>query len=59
MMSQQTLIKALPKREKLLELFVQDCRDREMTAESIQHYNSVVRHFFTFIDKRDISPYDA
>jgi integrase/recombinase XerD len=59
MMSQQTLIKALPKREKLLELFVQDCRDREMTPDSIQHYHSVVRHFFTFIDQRDISPYDA
>jgi len=58
-MSQQTLVNALPTHEKLLDLFVQDSRDREMTVDSIQHYRSVVKHFFTFIDQRDIAPYDA
>jgi len=56
--SQQTLVE-LPAPAKLVELFVQDCRDREMTADSIQHYRSVVLHFFEFLNKRNISPYHA
>src|SRR5208282_2048791 len=57
-MSQQTLVE-LPAPPKLVELFVQDCRDREMTADSIQHYRSVVLHFFEFLNQRNISPYCA
>jgi len=56
--SQQTLVE-LPASAKLVELFVQDCRDREMTADSIQHYRSVVLHFFEFLNKRNIPPYQA
>ncbi len=54
-MSQQTLVE-LPAAGRLVDLFVQDCRDREMTEDSIQHYRSVVMHFFEFLDKRDILP---
>ncbi len=57
-MSQQALVE-LPVPAKLVELFVQDCLDREMTADSIQHYRSVVFHFFEFLNKRNISPYSA
>ncbi|HYW01621.1 MAG TPA: tyrosine-type recombinase/integrase [Candidatus Acidoferrum sp.] len=57
-MSQQTLVE-LPLPTQIVELFVQDCRDREMTADSIQHYRSVVLHFFEFLDKHGISPYRA
>lgn len=58
-MSQQTLADQLPTSVRIVELFVQDCRDREMTADSIQHYRSVVLHFFAFLGKRGISPYEA
>src|SRR5208337_2797795 len=57
-MSQQTLVE-LPASAKLVELFVQDCRDREMTADSIQHYRSVVLHLFEFLNKHGVSPYHA
>ena len=49
----------LPTSEALVDLFIQDCRDREMTDDSIQHYKSVVSHFLAFLDKRRISPYQA
>lgn len=55
-MSQQAVIE-FPAPNKIVELFVQDCRDREMTADSIHHYRSVVMHFFEFLDKHTISPY--
>jgi len=57
-MSQQTLVE-LPASAKLVELFVQDCRDREMTPDSIQHYRSVVLHLFEFLNKHGVSPYHA
>ena len=38
---------------------MQDCRDREMTQDSVQHYRSVVMHFFEFVEKRSISPYQS
>ena len=58
-MSQQTLTTQLPSSDHLIELFVEDCRDREMTPASIQQYRSVILHFFTFLRERGIEPYDA
>ena len=57
-MMEQTLVQ-LPSSAQLLELFVQDCRDREMTEGSIQSYRSVLKHFFEFLNKYNVPPYKA
>lgn len=56
---QQQSVLQLPSPDRLVELFVQDCRDREMTEGSIQHYRSVVTHFLEFLRIHDTSPYQA
>jgi len=58
MMQQQTLVQ-LPSANQLLELFLQDCRDREMTEGSIQSYRWVIKHFFEFLNSHGVSPYKA
>ncbi|HXQ91965.1 MAG TPA: tyrosine-type recombinase/integrase [Nitrososphaerales archaeon] len=58
-MSQQTITKQLPIASELIELFIQDCKDREMTSDSIRHYKSVTSHFFTFLSNHALSPYEA
>jgi len=54
LMRQQTLIHpASP--QHLLELFVEDCRDRQLTAETIRRYRSSLNQYLAYLDQRGIS----
>ena len=54
---QQPALIQLPSPVQLLELFAQDCRDREMTEGSIQSYRWVMKHFFDFLNVHGVSPF--
>ncbi len=47
-MSEQLLAKPISN-QKLLEMFVEDCHDRQLTEESIRHYKAVASAFLTYL----------
>jgi integrase/recombinase XerD len=53
-MSQQVLIQP-PEAQRLLELFVEDCRDRQLTDETIRRYRSSIKQYLAYLDQRGIS----
>jgi len=53
-MHQQTLIQP-PNTQRLLELFVEDCRDRQLTPETIRRYQSSIKQYVSYLDERGIS----
>ena len=53
-MTQQLLAEA-PKIQHLLELFVDDCRDRQLTDETIRRYRSSIKQYLTFLKQRGIT----
>lgn len=54
-MSSQILTQ-LPSSQQLLEMFIDDCRDRQLTAETIRRYRSSIRQFLTYLEARGASP---
>jgi integrase/recombinase XerD len=57
-MSQQVAIQ-VPSSEQLLDLFVDDCHDRELTAETIRRYGSIIQQFLRFLEQGGIRPVDV
>jgi integrase/recombinase XerD len=58
-MTQQILSTESLRPERLLELFVEDCRDRQLTEESIRHYKAVASAFLEYLKNRGSSAYTA
>ncbi len=52
----QLLVYQEPTAHHLLELFIQDCRDRQLTEETIRRYRSTVQHYLSYLDRREVSP---
>jgi integrase/recombinase XerD len=46
--SQQALIE-ISEPDRMLDFFVEDCHDRELSDETIRRYRSIVRHFLGFV----------
>jgi len=57
-MSQQIIVQA-PSPEKLLYLFVEDCRIRGLTNETIRRYKSITQQFLKFIEQGNVRPVDV
>lgn len=57
-MSQQIIVQA-PDPEKLLNLFVEDCRIRGLTNETIRRYRSITQQFLKFIEHGNVRPVDV
>jgi len=57
-MSQQIIVQA-PAPEKLLNLFVEDCRIRGLTDETIRRYKSIAQQFLKFIEQGNVRPVDV
>lgn len=55
----QLLVPQRPTAQRLLELFVQDCRDRQLTEETIRRYKSITCHFSSYLAQRDASTVDV
>ena len=53
--SQQVLIQP-PSPHQLLELFVEDCRDRQLTEETIRRYRSSIKQYLAYLEQRRITP---
>ena len=53
-MSEQILTKPLSN-ERLVELFVEDCQDRQLTVESIRHYKAVATSFLHYLTRQNVS----
>jgi len=51
---QQTLIQP-PSPENLLELFIEDCRDRQLTEETIRRYRSSLKQYLAYLDQLGIT----
>jgi integrase/recombinase XerD len=57
-MSEQVLAKPVSK-ERLLEMFVEDCHDRQLTDESIRHYKAVAAAFLNYLVLLGLSVFDV
>jgi len=57
-MSQQVLVQ-VPDSQKSLDLFVEDCHDRELSAETIRRYKSIIQQFLRFLEQGSIRPVDV
>lgn len=53
-MSRQ-LLTQVPAPQRLLELFEQDCRDRQLSAETIRRYQSSVKNYLAYLERHRIS----
>jgi len=53
-MSEQLLAKPISK-EQLIEMFVEDCHDRQLTEESIRHYKAVANTFLKYLAGQNAS----
>jgi integrase/recombinase XerD len=51
-MSQQ-LLSHLPTPQRLLELFTEDCRDRQLTDETVRRYRSSIRQYLAYLNEND------
>ena len=47
-MTEQLLVPSLSK-EQLVAMFVEDCEDRQLTVESIRHYEAVATAFLDYL----------
>ena len=54
LMSQQ-LLTGVPAPQRLLDLFVEDCRDRQLTEETIRRYQSSIKQYLMYLEQRGIS----
>jgi len=54
LMSQQVLVQQVDAQQ-LLELFVEDCQDRQLTNETIRRYRSSIKQYLTYLEQRGIS----
>jgi integrase/recombinase XerD len=52
-MSQQVLVKT-PDAQRLLDLFVEDCRDRQLTDETIRRYRSSIKQYLRYLLQRRV-----
>jgi integrase/recombinase XerD len=57
-MSEQVLAKPISK-ERLLEMFVDDCYDRQLTDESIRHYKAVTCAFLNYLALLGLSVFEV
>jgi integrase/recombinase XerD len=57
-MTQQVLLEP-PTPERLLELFVEDCHVRGLTAETVRRYKSITEQFLKFIEGANVYPVDV
>jgi integrase/recombinase XerD len=57
-MSHPLLVQA-PNSLQLLDLFVEDCHDRELSDETIRRYRSVNRQFLAHLDEQGVRPVDV
>jgi len=53
-MSQQVLVQQSDA-QRLLELFVEDCRDRQLTDETIRRYRSSIRQYLAYLEQQRAS----
>jgi len=53
LMSQQVLVQP-PDAQRLLDLFVEDCRDRQLTEETIRRYRSSIKQYLAYLEQRGI-----
>ena len=58
-MSQQLLAQQQPRAERILELFVQDCIDRQLTPETIRHYKTIAKKYVASLSEKGLSPIEA
>ena len=54
LMSQQVLVQQSDA-QRLLELFVEDCRDRQLTDETIRRYRSSIRQYLAYLEQQRAS----
>ena len=54
-MSQKLLLERITP-ERLLDLFIEDCRDRQLTEETIRRYRSSIKQFLDYLHQRGTSP---
>ncbi len=57
-MTEQVLAESLSK-ERLVEMFVEDCEDRQLTVESIRHYKAVATAFLDYLASQNVSVFSA
>jgi integrase/recombinase XerD len=57
-MTEQVLIHSLSK-ERLVDLFVEDCEDRQLTVESIRHYKAVATAFLDYLASQNVPVFSA
>lgn len=53
-MSQQ-LLSHLPTPQRLLGLFAEDCRDRQLTDETLRRYRSSIKQYMTYLERHGVS----
>ena len=58
-MSQQVVLltKQLPSSKRLLEMFEQDCRDRQLSDESIHHYRRIASTFLAYLQTKGLTAF--
>ena len=54
LMSQQ-LLEEMIAPQRLLDLFVEDCRDRQLTEETIRRYQSSIKQYLMYLERRGVS----
>ncbi|MFC1505714.1 tyrosine-type recombinase/integrase [Thermoproteota archaeon] len=52
-MHHQALIQ-IPTVQRLLELFIEDCRDRQLTPETIRRYESSIKQYISYLDEQGV-----
>jgi integrase/recombinase XerD len=57
-MSQQ-LLSHLPTPQHLLELFTEDCRDRQLTDETLRRYRSSIKQYLAYLNEHGVSLVDV
>jgi len=57
-MSQQVLVQP-PDAQRLLDLFVEDCRDRQLTEETIRRYRSSIKQYLAYLEQRGMMTVDV
>src|SRR2546422_9552796 len=58
-MSQQLVATQQPREQRILELFVQDCIDRQLTPETVRHYKSIAKQYVDYLAEKGLSPIEA
>src|SRR5208282_712074 len=58
-MTQQIVAIPVWSESQLLEMFARDCRDRQLTDETIRRYNSSIKGFLHYLQNHNINPYQV